>query len=149
MMQTSRQRSIKEKSTAIFWASIEKAFQMVKYISVFQFLKLVHHYLFIFDMQSAFHYSNNYSTVLTISSESYELASRISPMATFMNQSNQSDLTVRLFDLIKSLSEDEQISLLRELEEKISRGKRKHERKPFFIVIPLSHLNIIRKEGKS
>lgn len=81
--------------------------------------------------------------VFPISRESYELASRISRMATFMNQPNQSNLTARLFELIKSLSEDEQTSLLRELEEKISRGKRKHERKPFFIVIPLTHLNII------
>ncbi|MBW2309662.1 MAG: PilZ domain-containing protein [Deltaproteobacteria bacterium] len=59
-------------------------------------------------------------------------------MATFMNQSNQSDLTARLFDLIKTLSEDEKRNLLRELEEKISRGKRKHERKPFFMVVDYS-----------
>lgn len=69
MKRTSRQSSIKQDTDCHFCeASIEKAFQMVKYISV---LKLVHPYLFIFDMQSAFHYSINYSMVLTISRESY------------------------------------------------------------------------------
>jgi uncharacterized protein (TIGR02266 family) len=63
---------------------------------------------------------------------------RISRKATFMNQPKQSNLTVRLIELIKNLSEDEQTSLLRELEEKISRGKRKHERKPFFMVVDYS-----------
>jgi len=64
-------------------------------------------------------------------------------MATFMNQSNQSNLIARLFELIKNLSEQDQASLLRELEEKVSRGKREHERKPFFMVIPLTHLNTL------
>jgi len=73
-----------------------------------------------------------------ISRESHELASRISHMTTFMDQSNQSSLTARLLELIKTLSEDEQTSLLRELEEKISRGKREHERKPFFMVVDYS-----------
>ena len=108
---------------------------MVKYISV---LKLVHFCIFIFDIQSVFHYTNKNGMALTISKESYEFASRISRMAAFMNQSNQSNLTARLFELIKSLSEDEQTNLLRELEEKISRGKRKHERKPFFMVVDYS-----------
>jgi uncharacterized protein (TIGR02266 family) len=76
--------------------------------------------------------------VFPISWESCELVLRISHKATFMNQPKQSNLTVRLIELIKNLSEDEQTSLLRELEEKISRGKRKHERKPFFMVVDYS-----------
>lgn len=67
-------------------------------------------------------------------------------MATFENQSKQSSLTVRLFEIIKSLSEDEQKSLLRELEEKLSRGKRKHERKPFFMVIDYSTKDRVYKD---
>ena len=63
-----------------------------------------------------------------------------------MNQSNQSNLTVRLFELIKGLSEDEQRSLLRELEEKLSRGKREHERKPFFMIIDYSTEDRVYKD---
>lgn len=67
-------------------------------------------------------------------------------MTTSMDQSNQSSLTARLLELIKTLSEDEQTSLLRELEEKISRGKRKHERKPFFMVVDYSTEDRIFKD---
>ena len=63
-----------------------------------------------------------------------------------MNQSNRSNLTVRLFELIKGLSEDEQRSLLRELEEKLSRGKREHERKPFFMIIDYSTEDRVYKD---
>jgi hypothetical protein len=65
--------------------------------------------------------------VFPISREGYSLPSGISPMTTFENQSKQSSLTARLFELIKSLSEDEQKRLLQELEERLNRGKRKHE----------------------
>lgn len=67
-------------------------------------------------------------------------------MTTFVNQSDQSNLTVRLFELIKSLSEDEQRNLLRELEEKLSRGKRGHERKPFFMIIDYSTEDRVYKD---
>jgi uncharacterized protein (TIGR02266 family) len=59
-------------------------------------------------------------------------------MTTFADQSKQSSLIDRLIELIKNLSEDEQRSLLRELEKRPTRGKREHERKPFFMVIDYS-----------
>jgi len=48
-------------------------------------------------------------------------------MTTFGNQSKRSNLTAHLFELVKSLSEDEQRRLLRVLEARASKGKRKHE----------------------
>jgi hypothetical protein len=48
-------------------------------------------------------------------------------MAAFENLSQPFNLTVRLFELIQSLSEDEQRRLLRVLAGSLSKGKRKHE----------------------
>ncbi len=74
-------------------------------------IKSVRPFIFVFDTQAGFHYNKNYSMVLTISRESCKLPSRISRMSTFIDQSNQSSLTARLFELIKSLSGNEQRSL--------------------------------------
>jgi uncharacterized protein (TIGR02266 family) len=67
-------------------------------------------------------------------------------MTTFVNQSEQSSLIDRLVKLIKRLSEDEQKSLLWELEEKLGREKRDHERKPFFMVIDYSTEDRVYKD---
>jgi len=54
------------------------------------------------------------------------------------NQSKQASLFNRLIELIKSLPEEEQSRLLHQLEETYRKGKRKYERKPFFMVIDYS-----------
>ena len=51
---------------------------------------------------------------------------------------NESRTTARLFELIKSMPEDEQLALLKELRERLSTGRRKHEREPFFMVADYS-----------
>jgi Tfp pilus assembly protein PilZ len=51
---------------------------------------------------------------------------------------NESSVTARLFEVIKRISEDEQLTLLKELEERLSKGRRKHEREPFFLVADYS-----------
>jgi len=76
--------------------------------------------------------------VFAIFREGYSLPSRISPMTTSENQYKQSNLAARLFELMKSLSEDEQRILLRVLEKRLSKGKRKHELESFFMVIDYS-----------
>lgn len=59
-------------------------------------------------------------------------------MTNFDNQLNESSVTARLFDLIKNMSKDEQLTLLKELEERLFKGKREHVRKPFFMVVDYS-----------
>jgi Tfp pilus assembly protein PilZ len=51
---------------------------------------------------------------------------------------NESSTTARLFELIKRMSEDEQLALLKELGERLSKGRRKHKREPFFMVADYS-----------
>ena len=51
---------------------------------------------------------------------------------------NESSVTARLLEVIKAMSEDEQLALLKELEERLFKGRRKHEREPFFIVVDYS-----------
>ena len=51
---------------------------------------------------------------------------------------NESSTTARLFELIKRMPEDEQLALLKELGERFSKGRRKHEREPFFMVADYS-----------
>ena len=51
---------------------------------------------------------------------------------------NESSVTARLLELIKKMCEDEQLALLKELEKRIFKGKRKHEREPFFMVVDYS-----------
>jgi hypothetical protein len=88
----------------------------------------------------------NENMFFVISKEGYSLPSGISHMTTFENQSKQSNLAARLFDLIKSLSEDEQRRLLREPEERLNRGNREYERNPFFIVIDYSTADRVYKD---
>ncbi len=47
---------------------------------------------------------------------------------------NESSTTARLFEMIKRMPEDEQLALLKELGKRHSKGRRKHEREPFFMV---------------
>lgn len=51
---------------------------------------------------------------------------------------NESSTTARLFEMIKRMPEDEQLALLKELGERLSKGRRKHEREPFFMVADYS-----------
>ncbi len=51
---------------------------------------------------------------------------------------NESSVTARLLELIKKMCEDEQLTLLKELEKRIFKGRRKHEREPFFMVVDYS-----------
>ncbi|MFB0520138.1 MAG: PilZ domain-containing protein [Desulfatiglandales bacterium] len=53
-------------------------------------------------------------------------------------KSNESSVLDRLYKLIKDMSEDEQLTLLKELEERLFKDKREHKRKPFFMVVDYS-----------
>jgi len=55
-------------------------------------------------------------------------------MTTLEIQSNESRITARLIELIRNMPEDEQRTLLKDLEEKPS-GGRKHLRKPFLMAV--------------
>ena len=59
-------------------------------------------------------------------------------MTAFGKQSKESSATARLFELIENMSEDEQLILLKELKQRTFKERRKHERKPFFIVVDYS-----------
>ena len=59
-------------------------------------------------------------------------------MTAFGKQLNEWSVTARLYELIENMSEDEQLTLLKESEERLFNGKRKHERKPFFMVVDYS-----------
>jgi uncharacterized protein (TIGR02266 family) len=67
-------------------------------------------------------------------------------MATFEIQSNGSKITARLIELIKSMPEDEQRTLLRDLEEKPFEGRRKHARKPFLMAVDYSTQDHVYKD---
>ncbi len=49
--------------------------------------------------------------------------------------SKGSSVAARLFAIIMDMGKDEQQALLKELEERVSKGKRKDARKPFFMVV--------------
>lgn len=51
---------------------------------------------------------------------------------------NESSVTARLFEVIKRMSEDEQLTLLKELERKLLKWKRKRKRETFFMVVNYS-----------
>jgi uncharacterized protein (TIGR02266 family) len=51
---------------------------------------------------------------------------------------NESSVTARLLKVIKKMSENEQLTLLKELEERLFKDRRKHEREPFFMVVDYS-----------
>ena len=73
-----------------------------------------------------FYGMRNDGTLIRISRGIYQLADmEISDTSVFD----------RLFELILGMPEDEQAALLRQLEEKGSKGKRKHFRKPFLVVV--------------
>jgi len=59
---------------------------------------------------------------------------------------NESSTTARLFELIKRMPEDEQLALLKELGERFSKGRRKHEREPFFMVADYSTENRVYRD---
>jgi len=59
-------------------------------------------------------------------------------MVTFDKQSDKSRLTDQIIELVKKMSEHEQRTLLKDLEESLFRGKREHIRKPFSMVVDYS-----------
>ena len=59
-------------------------------------------------------------------------------MVTFDKQSDKSRLTNQIIELVKKMSEHEQRTLLKDLEESLFRGKREHIRKPFSMVVDYS-----------
>ncbi|HUV58602.1 MAG TPA: PilZ domain-containing protein [Desulfatiglandales bacterium] len=67
-------------------------------------------------------------------------------MTTFEIQSNESRITARLIELIKNMPEDEQRTLLKDLEEKPFEGRRKHVRKPFLMAVDYSTQDHIYKD---
>ena len=67
-------------------------------------------------------------------------------MTTFEIQSNESRITARLIELIKNMPEDEQRTLLKDLEERPFEGKRKHVRKPFLMAVDYSTQDHVYKD---
>jgi len=67
-------------------------------------------------------------------------------MTTFEIQSNESRITARLIELIKNMPEDEQRTLLKDLEEKPFEGRRKHVRKPFLMAVDYSTQDHVYKD---
>jgi Tfp pilus assembly protein PilZ len=59
-------------------------------------------------------------------------------MDTSDKKPNESDVKARLLELIKNMSQDERLALLKELEERLFKDKREHQRKPFFMVLDYS-----------
>jgi len=59
-------------------------------------------------------------------------------MTAFGKQLNESSATARLFELIRNMPEDEQLTLLKEFQERLFKGRRKHEREAFFMVVDYS-----------
>jgi len=59
---------------------------------------------------------------------------------------NKSSVLGRLFEMIRNMPEDEQLDLLKELEERLFRDKRKHTRKHFFMVVDYSAEDRVYKD---
>jgi Tfp pilus assembly protein PilZ len=59
-------------------------------------------------------------------------------MADIENKVDKSSVVARLNELIKKISKEEQQALLGELEERLFKKKRKHERKPFLSTLDYS-----------
>jgi uncharacterized protein (TIGR02266 family) len=68
----------------------------------------------------------NDGTLIRVSRGLYQLADMEIPAVSVFD---------RLFEIIMSMSEDQQRELLTQLEERAIDGKRKHYRKPFFMVV--------------
>ena len=56
-------------------------------------------------------------------------------MTALSEKLNESNVTGRLFELITKMTDDEQQSLLKELEERLFIRKREYDRKPYFSVV--------------
>jgi Tfp pilus assembly protein PilZ len=59
-------------------------------------------------------------------------------MADIEKKVDESSIVPRLHDLIKKMSKEEQQALLGELEKRLFKKQRKHERKPFFTTLDYS-----------
>ena len=60
-------------------------------------------------------------------------------MTAFSKKSNELSVIDRLHDLIRMMSEDEQRILLKELEQRVLKGRREHYRKSFFTAVDYSN----------
>lgn len=67
-------------------------------------------------------------------------------MTTLEIQSDEPSITDRLIEFIKNMPEDEQRTLLRDLEAKPFEGRRKHVRKPFLMAVDYSTQDHIYKD---
>mgnify|MGYP001066964548 CR=1 FL=1 len=67
-------------------------------------------------------------------------------MTTAEIQSNESRIIARLIELIKNMSEDEQRTLLKDLEERPSEGRRKHVRRLFLTAVDYSTQDHVYKD---
>ena len=60
--------------------------------------------------------------------------------------SKNATVTSKLFSLILDMSKDEQGKLYDELKERVSQGKREHQRKPFFTVVNYATQSSVYKD---
>lgn len=67
-------------------------------------------------------------------------------MDTSDKKPNETGVTARLLELVKNMSQDERLALLKELEERLFKDKREHQRKPFFMVVDYSTDDRIYKD---
>ena len=67
-------------------------------------------------------------------------------MAEFSKKSNELSVIDRLHDLIRMMSEDEQRILLKELEQRVLKGRREHYRKSFFTAVDYSNQDGVYKD---
>jgi uncharacterized protein (TIGR02266 family) len=67
-------------------------------------------------------------------------------MTAFGNQWDEYSITTRLIEIIKNMSKEDQQTLLEDLEEKLLQGKRKHDRKPFLMVVDYSTKDHVYKD---
>jgi uncharacterized protein (TIGR02266 family) len=115
-------------------------------------VKYIYSYFYFFDMNIAFLYTTKaiFYKLNGLANKGVEFLSNVlrglHRMTTLGKEVNHSDLTTRLLELFKRMSEDEQRALLREIEHRLSTGRREHVRKPFFMVVDYSAEDRIHKD---
>jgi len=67
-------------------------------------------------------------------------------MTAFSEKSNELSVIDRLHDLIRMMSEDEQRILLKELEQRVLKGRREHYRKSFLTAVDYSNQDGVYKD---
>lgn len=67
-------------------------------------------------------------------------------MNTSNTNSNEPNVVDRIHDLIRMMPEDELQTLLKELEQRVLKGERKHHRKPFFTAVDYATQDSLYKD---